>query len=192
MANNSRMVLQELADKFSSKAVYTFAAHGPPHLRLFHAAVTVFDLTGAVRYHGESGNHFATKKEAQEAAAAAALLNGDVMGGGNVATLSAETRKRAWAGDRAFAFILALLGMRHDLSVEQLDGVSQALFSNESLAGFAPQPLASVVLTATSVEANMGVGLAQHVDVLLDVFLPVMTSANPALAAALQAAVIQA
>ena len=189
---NHRMMLKELADRFSSQPVYTCHSHGADHLLSFYASVSVLDAAGVLRYTGDSGLvHFATKKAAQEAAAAAALLNGDAVGAGNNA-LAAETRAHAWVGDAAFEFVLALLGTRHGLSVEQLDGVSQALFSNESLAGYAPEPLASVVLTATGVEATMGVGLAPHVDVLLDALLPVMTNANPALAAALQVAVNQA
>lgn len=192
MAMNQRMMLKELADRFSSQPVYTFTSRGADHVLSFYASVTVHDAAGAVRYCGESGAHFATKKAAQEAAAAAALLSGDAVGAGNNGLAAAATRAHAWVGDAAFEFILALLGARHGLSVEQLDGVSQALFSNESLAGYAPEPLASVVLTATGVEATMGAGLAPHVDVLLDVLLPVMTNANPALAAAVQAAVNQA
>jgi hypothetical protein len=188
MAMNQRMKLKELADKFGRQPAYTFSSNGADHLLEFQAVVKVHDATGALRYSGECGARFPTKKEAQEAAAAAALRNGDVVSGGNTA-VSSETRKSAWLGDAAFELILALLGTRHGLSVEQLDGVSQALFSNESLASYAPEQLASSTLTATSVESNMGVHLVQHVDALLDVLVPAMTTANPALAAALDVAV---
>ena len=188
MAMNQRMMLKELADKFGRQPVYKFCSYGADHMLCFSASVTVCDAYGAVRYSGDSVATYATKKAAQEAAAADALQRAGGSGAGE-GSLSARVRAKAWLGDSAFEFTLALLGSRSGLSVEQLDRISQRLFSNESLAAYAPEQLTSTTLTATSVEAAMGEQVADHLDTLLEILVPAMMLANQELTTALQDAV---
>ena len=187
------MRLKELGDTLGATLAYDFNVVGADHALRFSATVEGRDASGVVRYHGDSGDFFPTKKQAQEAAAANALGNAGVAVGGG-ATLSAATRAQAWLGDAAFEFALALLGTREGLSVEQFDRLSQQLFNNGALAAAAPhaRQLTSVVLTATNEEARLGTRLTPHFDSLLDILLPAVHDANPAVAAALQAAVAAA
>ena len=110
--------------------------------------------------------------------AAAAGQDGDAV--------SAAVRAQAWLGDAALDFILALLGSRAGLSAQQMDTLSQQRLSNEALALLAPEDLASVALTATGVEADVGASVAPLADQLLAILLPALYDANALLADALQ------
>ena len=183
---NARMRLKELKDKIPCAAIeWVTSGHGldntqPP----FTTRVTVRVAT-TTHYFGESGVEH-TKKEAEEAAAQAALNNA-----GNPQTYQ-QTRATAWLGDAAQELVLALLGTRAALSADQLDDLSQQLLSNDALTALAEQQLVSMTVTATEEEARFGRRLLQDLDILLEILVPALVDANPKLYNALVNSVEQA
>ena len=196
--SNRREQLKHLADtlfKPSRIASDCYSLNGnnqPP----FKAFVKVYDGHGALRYDGESGELANSKDKAEEEAAISAMLRSG-MGDRTTAeslpaladTSKAAVRKQAWLGDAAQEFVLGLLGTRERLTAAQMDTLSQRLLCNKALAEDAPEQLASETLTATHVEARLGLRLAQDIDILLETLLPALIDANPALHNKVQAAV---
>ena len=184
--------LKGLADKLQgNRYEWDISVSGASHLSLFTASVRVYDGNDVLRYHGE-GAAASTKQGAKEEAAKAA-----VSAAGHVLPDSADTdkaavRRQAWLGDAAQEFVLGLLGTRAGLTAAQMDDLSQSLLCNKALAEDAPEQLASETLTATHVEARLGLRLAQHLDSLLEILLPALIDANPALHDKLQAGVAAA
>lgn len=172
---NARMRLKELKDKIPGASIeWVTDGHWLDNtLPPFTTRVTVRVGTTTL-YFGESGEKY-TKKEAEEAAAQAALNNA-----GNHET-NKETRAKAWLGDAAQELVLALLGTRKALSADQLDDLSQQLLSNDALTALAEQQLVSPTLTATEEEARFGRRLLQDLDILLDILLHALVDANPKL-----------
>lgn len=186
---NARMRLKELADRIPNARVEraVFSTNGGIHPP-FEAYVRVYDAQDVLRFSGSSqGAH--KKTDAEEAAATAALRDGDLGAPDANLALPTAVRAQAWLGDAALEVILALLATRSGLSAAQMDNLSQRLLCNNSLAAGAPEQLASAALTATEVEARLGRRLAQIHDELLDLLLPALEEANPTLAETLQDAV---
>lgn len=188
---NYRMRLKELTDKLQGPRyewddrTVTGASHQP----LFTSSVRVYDGNDVLRYNGVSAAAASSKKDAKEDAAMAAVLAAGHVLPESADTDKAAVRKQAWLGDAAQEFVLGLLGTRAGLTAAQLDDLSQRLFCNKALAEDAPEQLVSETLTATHVEARLGLRLAQHIDVLLETLLPALLDANPALHDKLQAGV---
>jgi len=190
------MRLKELADKIPRARIVRKVANArdefdfnePP----FIAKVWVYDGCNELIYHGCSDEAL-SKKDAEEDAACQALLSGshyfDFFTPQATEADKAAVRKQAWLGDAAQEFVLGLLGTRAGLTAAQLDDLSQRLLCNKALAEDAPEQLVSETLTATHVEARLGLRLAQHIDILLETLLPALLDANPALHDKLQAGV---
>jgi hypothetical protein len=187
---NARERLKELRDKHPTwtPLVYTarLNATGDLSKAPFCVDVVVRDEAGVVRYSGASGEGHPTLDAAKEAACADALVPHEALFGDESAE---RTRSLAWLGDTGLEFYLALLGARARLPAAALDGISQQLLSNQALAAGAPVQLASVTLTATGVEADIGRSLEEELESLFQPLERLMQEANPALALRLQQAV---
>ena len=183
---NCRMRLRELANVTGARYVADLIPVNDGLQPRFMAVVRVCDANEREIYKGESDAKL-SKPEAEEAAAQDAW---DKAGLGDPAEYSkAAVRRQAWLGDAAQDFVLGLLGTRAGLTAAQMDDLSQSLLCNKALAEDAPEQLASDTLTATHVEARLGLRLAQNLDSLLEILLKALIDANPALHDKLQAGV---
>ena len=149
----------------------------------------MYDADNVLHYRGASTEEASSKADAKESAAKAAVLAAGHVIPDDADTDKAAVRKQAWLGDAAQDFVLGLLGAKAGLKVEQLDKISQQLLCNKALAEDEPEKLALETLTATHVEARLGERLMDDMDSLLNVLLPALVAANPALHNKLQAAV---
>ena len=152
----------------------------------------MYDADNVLHYRGASTEEASSKADAKESAAKAAVLAAGHVIPDDADTDKAAVRKQAWLGDAAQDFVLGLLGAKAGLKVEQLDKISQQLLCNKALAEDEPEKLALETLTATHVEARLGERLMDDMDSLLNVLLPALVAANPALHSKLQAAVAAA